>query len=212
MEKFQITKSQIIIAGPSCGKSFVSKEFPSIFIDQDAIMRTIDNSYFKQQSEMRTKTRSEQDAFYEKYDKLFVREALKYLREGKCLLCSRLNKDTLAKFFAFIPNGKAGLFVWRDNPQEVFRLLKEENEDSSVTFQLVDQWYKDARSFQYADSKIFLKNGQYLKDILNIPGAKIDVLAKEANTDRVKDIEESQRLAALENTEREENDGTTEVN
>lgn len=212
MEKFQITKSQIIIAGPTCGKSFVSKEFPSLFIDQDSIMRTIDNSYFKQQAEIRARPKADQDIFNEKYDKLFVREALKYLREGKNLLCSRLNKDMLAKLFAFVPNGKASLFVWRDNPQEVFRLLKEENEDSSVTFQLVDQWYKDARSFQFADSKIFIKNGQFLKDVLNIPGAKVDVLTKEANTDRVKDIEESQRLAALENKEREDSDGTPEEN
>lgn len=212
MEKFQITKSQIIIAGPTCGKSFVSKEFPSLFIDQDAIMRTIDNSYFKQQTEIRSRPKAEQDEFYEKYDKLFVRDALKYLREGKNLLCSRMNKGMLAKFFAFVPNGKASLFVWRDNPQEVFRLLKEDNEDSSVTFQIVDQWYKDARSFQFSDSKIFIKNGQFLKDVLNIPGARVDTFVKEANTDRVKDIEESQRLAALENTEREESDGSSEEN
>lgn len=211
MEKFRITKSMIILAGPTTGKSELTKKYPSVFVDQDNIFRNIDASYFRMKKDLQKSDPAELEKYLDMMDSKFVREALSYLRDGKNLLLSRLNNSMIPKFFAFIPNAKIHLMVWRDNPQEVFRLMNErDGVDKAIPFSDIDKWYKVARSSEVSVNQVWLKNGQYLEDILDIPGAKIDVMTKEANTNLAKSVEEQAREEDVKRAAMEVNDGAAQ--
>lgn len=211
--KFRIGKKMIVLAGPSCGKTEVCKEFPSLFVDQDAIMRTIDASYFRRMRDVRSGLAKEDKDYLEMIDRKFVREALGAVREDKNVLLSRCTKEMLIKLFAAIPNGKLHLAVYREDPKEILTLMKERDSDTSITSAIVQKWVEDARSYLpiVAEHVIWLKKGQFLKDVLDIPGAKIDVEVKDANSSSLKEAEEEARRENLEHVAREsDNDGKEE--
>lgn len=210
MEKFRVTEGMIILAGPTTGKSELTKTYPSVFVDQDVIFRSIDASYFKEREHLKKGDPVELEKYLKSMDNKFVKEALAALRKGKNLLMSRMTSEMIPKFFAFIPNAKVHLMVWRDNPQEVFRLMNEDKDNGKIPFAIVDKRYKDARSWTIADKVIWLKNGQYLADVLDIPGGKIDVEEKKGNTDLAKEMEEANREDQIRNAAAEERDGSTE--
>lgn len=210
MDKFRVTKSQIILAGPSTGKTEVVNKYPSIFVDQDNIFRLIDASYFRTRRDLMKGDPKELEKYILDIDMKFVKEALAYLRDEKVLLLSRLTQNMIPKFFAFIPNAKIHLMVWRDNPQEVFKIMKSRDGDSGPSFEEIDKWYKAARSAQFAEATIWLKNGQYLENVLDIPGAKQDELTKEANTKLAKAQEEASRENDVINAAKGDDDGNSE--
>lgn len=198
--KFRIGKKMVILAGPSTGKSELCKKYPSVFVDQDAIMRTIDASYFRRMKDVRNGLSKEDPEYLESMDRKFVKEALGAVREEKNVLLSRITKEMLVKLFAAIPNGKLHLAVYREDPQEILAIMKERDGDVSITGALVQKWVESARSSlpTVAENIIWLKRGQYLEDVLDIPGAKIDKEIKDSNTATLKEAEEEARRENIE--------------
>lgn len=211
--RFRVGKKMIILAGPSSGKTEVCKKYPSVFVDQDAIMRTIDASYFRRMRDVRSGLSVEDKEYLESMDRKFVKEALGAVREEKNVLLSRITKDMLIKLFAAIPNGKLHLAVYREDPKEIFDIMKKRDSDSSITMAIVQKWVEDAKSFlpTVAENVIWLKKGQFLEDVLDIPGAKIDKDTKDANSQTLKEAEEEARQLNIEQVAREsEEDGKEE--
>lgn len=198
--RFRVGKKMIILAGPSTGKSEVCKKYPSVFVDQDAIMRTIDASYFRRMKDVRSGLAKEDSEYLESMDRKFIKEALAAVREEKNVLLSRITKEMLIKLFAAIPNGKLHLAVYREDPNEILSIMKERDGDTSITGAVVQKWVENARSSLpvFAENIIWLKRGQYLEDVLDIPGAKIDQEVKDSNTASLKEAEEEARRENVE--------------